>query len=311
MCGKGTLLAEVATWWPSTRLIGVDVDPKQLQRCRENFQWLQREVSLHLANVTDDGLTALGTVDRVLVAPPWNKQFAVQGELQDFFERMFRAIFRVLKPDGKLVLLGSKGHVEKSLLTALGASQSHQVDHGDDKGHGVRWKVVARQRFALTPRTTATVLLVESCPLQDATPAARHLPWDRVSSAPPVERWQLARAEGFPRLVPANLGDAEPSTEWRQELSPKPSSQPGAGFDADRSVTWPQSNMPPLQIFASYDLVEGIRSSSRPAGRPSTPESARLAKVEKDRARDTKRTGGLSIPFHDQPPGTPWIVIGQ
>ncbi|CAL1138918.1 unnamed protein product [Cladocopium goreaui] len=102
MCGKGTLLAEVATWWPSTRLIGVDVDPKQLQRCRENFQWLQREVSLHLANVTDDGLAAVGMVDRVLVAPPWNKQFAVQGQLQDFFEQMFRAIFGVLKPDGKL-----------------------------------------------------------------------------------------------------------------------------------------------------------------------------------------------------------------
>lgn len=84
----------------------------------------------------------------------------------------------------------------------------------------------------------------------------------------------------------------------------RPSSQPGAGFDADRSVTWPQSNMPPLQIFASQKTGSD-RSSSRPAGRPSTPESARLAKVEKDRARDTKRTGGLSIPFHDQPPGAP------
>jgi hypothetical protein len=30
-------------------LQGVDVDPKQLQRCRENFQWLQREVSLTTA----------------------------------------------------------------------------------------------------------------------------------------------------------------------------------------------------------------------------------------------------------------------
>lgn len=84
----------------------------------------------------------------------------------------------------------------------------------------------------------------------------------------------------------------------------RPSSQPGAGFDADRSVTWPQSNMPALQIFTS-PKTGSDRSSSRPAGRPSTPESARLAKMEKEHVRGKQRTGGLSIPFHDQPPGAP------
>lgn len=93
-------------------------------------------------------------------------------------------------------------------------------------------------------------------------------------------------------------------TQVSHHRSERPSSQPGAGFDADRSVTWPQSNMPPLQIFTSQKTGSD-RSSSRPAGRPSTPESARLAKMEKEHARGKQRAGGLSIPFHDQPPGAP------
>lgn len=43
---------------------------------------------------------------------------------------------------------------------------------------------------------------------------------------------------------------------------------PSAGFDADRSVTWPQSNMPPLQIFTSEDLVaEGMSEWRTPFGK--------------------------------------------
>lgn len=77
-----------------------------------------------------------------------------------------------------------------------------------------------------------------------------------------------------------------------------------AGFDERPR---PHSNTPPLEIFASKRIGGSESQSSLvgAAGRPTTPESARQAKVEKERARDRQRTGALSIPFHDTAPGAP------
>ena len=76
-----------------------------------------------------------------------------------------------------------------------------------------------------------------------------------------------------------------------------------AGLDEHR----PHSNTPPLEIFASKRIGGSESQSSLvgAAGRPTTPESARQAKVEKERARDRQRTGAISIPFHDSAPGAP------
>ncbi|CAK8986796.1 THUMP domain-containing protein 2, partial [Durusdinium trenchii] len=222
MCGRGTLLTEVALWWPHAPLIGYDIDPAQLEKSRANFHFLGRDaghaarLTLELADaVAPGGLAKAGAVDKVLLAPPWNKQFAVDGDLEEFFRQMFREIFRVLKPTGRLVLLGARGQVEKKMLAALQLEQS-----GSEQ---MIWKVTARQRFALTPRVSGVILLIQQIKRQDPLlRAQRHLPWDVVSPLSPVQRWRLARAAHFPRLVPATAGDAETVEASRPRLRPHP-----------------------------------------------------------------------------------------
>ncbi|CAE7254876.1 urah, partial [Symbiodinium natans] len=83
------------------------------------------------------------------------------------------------------------------------------------------------------------------------------------------------------------------------------SSRGSQGNDNDRSVTWPQ--MPPIEILVPQPSRESrarLRSTTPPAGRPTTPDSARKARVEKDQKKELQRNGAMTIPFHDGPKGS-------
>ena len=51
-CGRGTLLAEAALWWPSARYVGCDLDAGQLEACRANCESLGVAVERHLADAS-------------------------------------------------------------------------------------------------------------------------------------------------------------------------------------------------------------------------------------------------------------------
>ncbi|OLP91465.1 TBC1 domain family member 2A [Symbiodinium microadriaticum] len=75
----------------------------------------------------------------------------------------------------------------------------------------------------------------------------------------------------------------------------------GSQGDNDRSVTWPQ--MPPIEVLVPQprESRARLRSTTPPAGRPTTPDSARKARVDKDQKKELQRNGAMTIPFHDGP----------
>lgn len=125
-------------------------------------------------------------------------------------------------------------------------------------------------------------------------PPERRKPQASVHVVTNEEPLGRARAPSLRAAGQLGLGKRGASAD----LAQRPSSQ---GFDADRSVTWPE-------VYAARrtESQSSLGSDRTPAaGRPSTPDSAREAKVEKEKVRDQHRSGGLSIPFVDQTPGAP------
>ncbi|CAJ1368967.1 unnamed protein product, partial [Effrenium voratum] len=69
-----------------------DLDKSQLKLCRQNFRWLGRKAVLKRGDVTRPfGIPCRDkSVDKVVTAPPWNRQFRVKGDLEDFYRKMFQ-----------------------------------------------------------------------------------------------------------------------------------------------------------------------------------------------------------------------------
>lgn len=95
------------------------------------------------------------------------------------------------------------------------------------------------------------------------------------------------------------------------------SSRSSQSQDNDRSVTWPQIEVHVPDMRHKLPRAGGaapqqqpkvhLRSTTppgRPAGRPTTPDSARQARLEKERLRSMQRNGALTIPFFDKPAGS-------
>lgn len=109
---------------------------------------------------------------------------------------------------------------------------------------------------------------------------------------------------------------SQPSAyEVVQRKPSRGSSRSSQSQDNDRSVTWPQIEVHVPDMRHKLPRGAGgvasqqqqprvhLRSTTPPAGRPSTPDSARQARLERERLRSGQRNGALTIPFFDKPTG--------
>ena len=181
MCGKGTLLAESALWWPEADYIGCDLRLDQLEKCRANHRYLGRHVQTHLADVRDLPFETC-SVDKLLTAPPWDRQFEASGGLQDFYPSMLAEVNRVLKPSGSMALLLNT-QAEEVLRPLLEAWQSCQC------------------RFAVTKHTVGILLVAWKA-------GARDFHWWQGAKGLKQVRsaWKALRSESRPPLHPKTSG---------------------------------------------------------------------------------------------------------
>ena len=127
-----------------------------------------------------------------MVAPPWNRQFAITGRPQEFYENMFRELFRVVSDTGRIVLFVSR-RVLQRVKDALEA-----VDNC--------WSLVEERSFTVTRKTVGLILSLEAVPKCDGcVDPTDHLFWERDAPSDGrdlYEYWREVRARGFPRLNP-------------------------------------------------------------------------------------------------------------
>jgi 23S rRNA G2445 N2-methylase RlmL len=130
MCGAGTILAE----WLATvrdqrgatpRVLGGDVEFAAIRAAALNLRrlgpnllcrWDARRLPL-----------ADGVVDRVVSNPPFGKQLADPGAIRPLYAAMVREYARVLKPDGRAVLLVSDQAALQQAARAAGWQSLRQL----------------------------------------------------------------------------------------------------------------------------------------------------------------------------------------
>ncbi|CAK9099398.1 unnamed protein product [Durusdinium trenchii] len=157
MCGKGTLLCEAAIWWPEASFIGCDVEAQQLEKCLANHRYLGlTELVVHQADAaTLGGLPiADSSVDKLMCAPPWDRQFEAAGGLENFYPKMLEEFSRVLRSNGTMAFLLNLP-AEEALKASLAG-----------------WRT-CRCPFALTHHTVGVLLLawkVHRCQILQSIP---------------------------------------------------------------------------------------------------------------------------------------------
>jgi tRNA (guanine6-N2)-methyltransferase len=101
-CGAATLLMEAVHTVPGARVLGLDHDSAALRVATVNT-WGE---GLELLQADAGRLPlAAGSVDRILVNPPWGRQVPARGLLARRPDRLWAEARRVLQPRGRLVAL--------------------------------------------------------------------------------------------------------------------------------------------------------------------------------------------------------------
>ncbi|GAA3177606.1 TRM11 family SAM-dependent methyltransferase [Nonomuraea roseoviolacea] len=103
-CGAGTTLVEAGLLAPRARLAGIDRSPASVRAATANA----RRAGVAMTPVVGDaGRLPLpsGSVDRVLVNPPWGRQVTAAGLLARDGGLLWREVRRVLAPGGLVVTL--------------------------------------------------------------------------------------------------------------------------------------------------------------------------------------------------------------
>ena len=126
-CGTGTLTILVKTLHPAVEIVGLDPDPKALDRARRKAD--RQQVSLRLDRGFSDELPYPdGSYDRVLSA------FMFHHLKRDEKEQSLHEIRRVLRPGGSLHLLDFRGAHDRShgFLAHLFHRSEHVRDNSGD-----------------------------------------------------------------------------------------------------------------------------------------------------------------------------------
>jgi 23S rRNA G2445 N2-methylase RlmL len=117
MCGSGTILLERVAAGPYRRLYGGDIDPNRVEATKQNL--FQKDwVKAALIREWDVRQLPLNTyeVDKVVTNLPFGKQVGQKVNLAELYAAFFAELTRVLKPNGRAVLLTSEYDLLKETM---------------------------------------------------------------------------------------------------------------------------------------------------------------------------------------------------
>ncbi|WP_235926294.1 methyltransferase domain-containing protein [Actinokineospora pegani] len=118
-CGTGTIIIEIAALTPDARLLGADHDPRPLSAATANAALTATTATWVRSDAARLPL-GLGTVDRVVSNPPWDRQVPAQAALAARPDRLFREIRRVLAGTGPVVLLLHEAEAQLASAASAG-----------------------------------------------------------------------------------------------------------------------------------------------------------------------------------------------
>ncbi|CAK8998603.1 unnamed protein product [Durusdinium trenchii] len=122
MCGSGILLLEAAQCWPGAFYLGLDDDPKQLERSRKNSAVLEAAPCASLSFGRSDARRLplkSSSVDAVLCDLPFGKQYGSEEDNLALYPAVLAEFWRVLRlGTGRAALLTNQAN-SKTLIQAM------------------------------------------------------------------------------------------------------------------------------------------------------------------------------------------------
>jgi len=110
MCGSGTILLERLAAGPYRRLYGGDNVPERVEAAKQNVFTRKQHIKAALIREWDATDLPLNTyeVSKVATNLPFGKQLGTKGEIERLYPAFFAELGRVLKPNGRAVILSSE-----------------------------------------------------------------------------------------------------------------------------------------------------------------------------------------------------------
>ena len=120
MCGSGTILLERFYQGPSKLILGGDLDPRRVEAARMNMPRSRKRRGKRSLEIRqwDAGNLPLqdASVDKVATNLPFGQQIGTKGALDSLYTAVLSELERVVRPDGRIVLLSSEFERVKSCV---------------------------------------------------------------------------------------------------------------------------------------------------------------------------------------------------
>lgn len=107
-CGYGSISVQLAKKFPFSRLYISDIDSEKIKMVSEKKQLKDKEnICVNCCDAFELKEIADKSVDTVITDPPWGYYEDI-GDINDFYSKMFISLKRVLKSDGKMIILSAR-----------------------------------------------------------------------------------------------------------------------------------------------------------------------------------------------------------
>ncbi len=115
MCGSGTLLAERMLFGKYEQVLGGDIAGRHVEIARQNLEGLGTGWRVSRWDARKLPL-ASASVDAVATNPPFGKQIGSQQDVERLYPAVVAELARVLKPEGRAVILSSQYELVKDVV---------------------------------------------------------------------------------------------------------------------------------------------------------------------------------------------------
>jgi len=105
--GYGSIPVQLIKKFRVSKLYVSDILPEQVEIIREKKQMADEKIQLCAANAFELNHIQDKSVDVVITDPPWGFYEDI-GDVTEFYKKMFASLKRILKSDGKMVILSAR-----------------------------------------------------------------------------------------------------------------------------------------------------------------------------------------------------------
>lgn len=106
-CGYGSIPVQLAKKFRYSKLYVSDIDDEKIQLVKEKKQLKSENIDVRIADAMELSHIEDKSTDIVISDPPWGYYEDI-GDISDFYRKMFKSLLRILKDDGKIIILTAR-----------------------------------------------------------------------------------------------------------------------------------------------------------------------------------------------------------